>query len=110
MQAMASDPTNKGILELILDTQRLEQLLSLMRKADELDRIDAAHMHVDATGDPIKLDDNFTIWLKTQPTSSQKIGNIILPAIDRAFPSKSHYEIDNQAAFAAQTNAEYSPH
>jgi hypothetical protein len=107
MQQMASQPTNKGVLDFIEDTRRLEQFLSVMRKSSELDQIDAANIHVDANGAPTKLEDSFTKWLQTQPSSSQKIGNTILQAVDRVLPSKSHYELDNQVAQTAQINAEY---
>jgi len=110
MQQMASQPTNRGMLELILDIRRLEQFLSIMRKADELDQRDARNIHVDAIGNPVNLDDSFTKWLQTQPASSQKMGTVILRAVDATLPSKSNYDINRQAAQAAEINAEYQRH
>lgn len=106
MQQMASHPTDKAMLNLILDTQRLEQLLAIMQKAKELDLRDAANIRLDAKDDP-QLDESFTKWLATQPTSSQKIGNVILRYIDTAWPSKSNYEMNREAAQTDQIKAEY---
>lgn len=79
-----------------------------MRKADELDKLDVDNIRLNANGDLIQPEESFNKWLSTQPLSSQKIGNIILRAINDSLPSKSHYEIANYATRADQMNQEYN--
>lgn len=98
MQQMASNPTDKGSLDMILDSRRLSQFLSVMRMARVLDEQDIAKMRLDAQGDPLPLDEAFSKWLTSQPKSSQQMGDTLLKAIDSTFPSKNHYELEHHSA------------
>ncbi len=110
MNMMASDPTRQESLNTIQDTRRLEQLLAIMRKAKELDEEDASNIRLDASGDAIAPSGRFKKWLADQPASSQAMGNVVLDVLDQVLPSKSHYEIDDQAAQTDRIKAEYPVH
>ena len=105
MGDMSKNPTDKGSLNLILDIRRIEQYNFIASKRLQFSLDDAKN--ITWNGDEPTIKDQFSDWLKTQSTSMQSTGNIILPYVELMLPSQKTYEMKHTAAAAEAIKQEF---
>ena len=99
MTEMAREPTNKGILNYILDIRRIGVLLDLSSKTLEYGISDSKT--IKWNGDVPTLALGYDKWLATQNQSVQLVSNKVVPFINASMPSKMHLKTTHDSKVAA---------